>query len=245
MRFLAGFVSLVATLSAFTGCSFLGGADAGRDEMSYRVAAGDTLHEIGEQFGVPADELQRHNGISDPRQLRVGQLLRIPAIGPLDPSSSARIFSHGAQPDSKTAVRMVSITPVKGLIGDLAVPVKSGKQSSQFGWRWSRFHEGADLAARKGTPVLAAHDGTVVLATESWGRYGKVVVIQGQGLMTVYGHNSRNRVDQGDQVSKGEHIADVGSTGDATGPHLHFETRVQDENGAWAAINPLTFYPKK
>ena len=75
-------------------------------------------------------------------------------------------------------------------------------------------------------------------------RSGKVVVVQGEGLMTVYGHNSRNRVDEGEQVSKGDHIADVGATGDATGPHLHFETRVRDENGHWAAINPLTFYPK-
>ncbi len=234
--------AVVATLA--TACSISSKPKAG-GETSHIVVAGDTLHEIGERFGVPATEIQRHNEIVDPRQLQVGQVLRIPSVGPLDLSTSARIFSEPPLTEEpKGSPRMVNITPVKAFIGALGTPVKGAKQTSHFGWRWSRFHEGADLAARQGTPVLAAHDGTAVLVSDSWGRYGKVVVLRGDGILTVYGHNHRNHIEKGAQVFKGDHIADVGATGVATGPHLHFETRVRDENGRWAAINPLTFYPK-
>jgi murein DD-endopeptidase MepM/ murein hydrolase activator NlpD len=61
--------------------------------------------------------------------------------------------------------------------------------------------------------------------------------------MTVYGHNSKNLVSKGDRIDKGDRIAKVGQTGDASGPHLHFETRVMDDNGRYAAVNPMVFYP--
>ena len=69
-------------------------------------------------------------------------------------------------------------------------------------------------------------------------------MIQGDKFLTVYGHNSRIRVNQGDQVTKGEHIADVGSTGRATGPHLHFETRILDPQGRYSAVDPYIFFVK-
>lgn len=241
-RMVARMAPIAVLASLCSGCGLLGPKLNESGEPFHVVVAGDTLHEIGERFAVPAREIQDLNGIADPRQLQVGQVLRIPSMGPLDIRSDAGGSSAAAEP--RASLRMVSITPAKGLVGKLGTPVKGAKQTSHFGWRWSRFHEGADLAAREGTPVFATHDGTVVLVTDSWGRYGKVVVIQGEGIMTVYGHNHRNHVDKGDEVSKGDHIADVGSTGEATGPHLHFETRVRDENGHWAAINPVTFYPK-
>jgi murein DD-endopeptidase MepM/ murein hydrolase activator NlpD len=238
-------ISFLCVVVALGGCSLI--ADQGgdtREEQTYEIRRGDTLHEIGEQYGVSAVDLQRYNDIDDPRTLQVGQLIRIPGVGPLDRAAlrPSSLIAQGPR-QSEGTVRMVSITPVKGYVGNLGVPVKSGKHSSPFGWRWSRFHEGTDLAARKGTPVLAAHDGTVVLVTDSWGRYGKVVVLQGEGLLTVYSHNSRNHVDLGDVVAKGDHIADVGASGDATGPHLHFETRIRDENGHFAAVDPHIFYP--
>lgn len=243
-RFFGRFVPYAVMASVLAGCSLFVPSNSTPKESSHVVVAGDTLHEIGEKFGVSASEIQQHNGIIDPRQLQVGQVLRIPSVGPLDLSSSARIFSSQPPSEPKASLRMVSITPVKSFVGNLGTPVQGAKQTSHFGWRWSRFHEGADLAAREGTPVLAAHDGVVALVSDSWGRYGKVVVLRGNGILTVYGHNSRNHVDKGDYVEKGDYIADVGSTGDTTGPHLHFETRVRDENANWAAVNPLTFYPK-
>jgi murein DD-endopeptidase MepM/ murein hydrolase activator NlpD len=69
-------------------------------------------------------------------------------------------------------------------------------------------------------------------------------VIQGDKLLTAYGHTSGNHVSVGDKVFKGEHIADVGQTGRATGPHLHFETRILDSNGKYAAVDPYIFFVK-
>ena len=234
-------------VTALTGCSLFGQAAKPREDVSYEVVRGDTLSEIGERFGITASDLQRYNSIQDPRQLQVGQVLRIPAVGPIDTQEFRRnpFTKQQTEMNPEVPLRMISMTAAKGFVGNLAVPVEDARHTSNFGWRWRRFHEGADLAARRGTPILAAHDGTVVIVREHWGRYGKVVVIKGDGLVTLYGHNSRNHVEEGDAVSKGDHIADVGDTGDATGPHLHFETRIQDDKGHYAAINPLIFFPKE
>jgi murein DD-endopeptidase MepM/ murein hydrolase activator NlpD len=101
-----------------------------------------------------------------------------------------------------------------------------GTVSSEFGPRWGRQHQGVDIAAGTGTAVGAAADGVVREA--SWrGGYGKAVVIDhGNGVSTLYGHNSELLVRPGDRVQAGQLVAKVGSTGDSTGPHLHFEVVV-------------------
>jgi murein DD-endopeptidase MepM/ murein hydrolase activator NlpD len=144
---------------------------------------------------------------------------------------------------SRGQLRMVSMKPARGYVGQLEFPVEEARYTSRFGWRWSKFHEGIDLAAAEGTPVLAAHDGVVVLASDSWGRFGKVVVVKGEGLLTVYAHNSLNKVSKGAKIRRGQRIAKVGATGDASAPHLHFETRILDEQGRFAAVNPTVFFP--
>jgi murein DD-endopeptidase MepM/ murein hydrolase activator NlpD len=107
----------------------------------------------------------------------------------------------------------------------LAWPAQ-GTVTSGFGYRWGALHAGIDIANSTGTPVRAAKAGTVILA--GWnGGYGNCIVIDhGGGFSTLYGHNSRLRVSEGQRVSQGELIADMGSTGNSTGPHSHFETRV-------------------
>ena len=97
---------------------------------------------------------------------------------------------------------------------------------SPFGARGARAHEGIDLPAPTGTPVLAAADGEVVYAGDGIRGYGNLVVLQHPGdLLTVYAHNSALFVAQGQRVRAGDRIAAVGQTGRATGPHLHFEVR--------------------
>lgn len=112
-------------------------------------------------------------------------------------------------------------------------PVR-GWVTSPFGNRTSpftgvlKFHEGIDIAAQTGTPVMAPADGLVVKAGFSSG-YGNVVEIShGYGIKTVYGHNSRLNVKVGQRVKRGEVISYVGDTGSSTGPHLHYEVRLNN-----------------
>jgi len=230
----------LVVLSWVSGCSFLSKGGGSPRDVTVELQRGDTLFSLSERYGVPAEEIQRYNDIRDPTTLRVGRMVVIPSVGPLN--NGAEGSDSAGQ--SRAQLRMVSIAGVRGYIGALGYPVDAARFSSRFGWRWNKFHEGIDLAAPSGTDIVAAHDGTVVFVSESWSGYGKVVVIKGDRFMTVYGHNSRNLVSRGEKVKKGKVIAEVGATGDASGPHLHFETRVLDENGRFAAVNPLVFYPK-
>ncbi|MDP2211674.1 MAG: peptidoglycan DD-metalloendopeptidase family protein [Candidatus Aquicultor sp.] len=108
----------------------------------------------------------------------------------------------------------------------------SGSITSGYGMRrhpilgYSRMHTGVDFKAAHGSPVYASHSGTVIMAGRMGG-YGKTVVIShGGGLSTLYGHNSQLLVSVGQDVERGDAIANAGSTGLSTGPHLHFEVRV-------------------
>ncbi len=104
-----------------------------------------------------------------------------------------------------------------------------GWVTSGFGYRKSPFtglrekHEGWDIASRAGSPIRATADGVVVVDGREHG-YGKMLEIDhGYGLVTRYGHNSKHRVEVGDRVQRGQVIAEVGSTGRSTGPHVHYE----------------------
>jgi hypothetical protein len=112
-------------------------------------------------------------------------------------------------------------------------PVKDGHLGSNFGWRIDPFtgrtalHTGLDFSAETGTPILAASGG-VVVTQETHPAYGQMVELDhGNGLLTRYAHASRVWVKKGDLVKRGQKIAEVGSTGRSTGPHLHFEVLVQ------------------
>lgn len=107
------------------------------------------------------------------------------------------------------------------------MPVKSSfRYSSPFGFRWGRLHAGVDMAAPSGTPIYAPADGVVIKAGWSSG-YGRLIKIKHDfGIETRYGHLSKIRVSEGERVSRGERIGDMGSTGRSTGPHLHYEVRI-------------------
>jgi murein DD-endopeptidase MepM/ murein hydrolase activator NlpD len=114
-------------------------------------------------------------------------------------------------------------------------------ESSGFGWRDDpirhdrRYHRGTDFRAEPGTAVLAAGDGTVVFAGRQSG-YGNVIYVDhGGGVITRYAHLRRIETKKNMTVTAGERIGQVGSTGRATGPHLHFEIRLDGR-----AVNPVT-----
>ncbi|MFV0294221.1 MAG: DUF5930 domain-containing protein [Paracoccus sp. (in: a-proteobacteria)] len=119
----------------------------------------------------------------------------------------------------------------------LTMPVKSAfRFTSGFGPRWGRAHKGIDLAGPIGTPVMATGDGVVKFAGRQSG-YGNVIIIEhALGTETRFAHLSKIRVKKGQKVSRGSQIGDMGNTGRSTGPHLHYEVRV---NGK--AVNPMSF----
>ncbi len=139
-------------------------------------------------------------------------------------------------------LRRESQEEIQGILNDqrsllaakpLGWPVK-GWLTSSFGMRRDPFngrrkmHEGLDIAARTGTPVIATADGIVSSARTESG-YGKVVTIDhGYGYRTVYGHNSKYNVKVGQRVRRGDRIASVGNTGRSTGSHVHYEVRLND-----------------
>nr|MBA2404005.1 M23 family metallopeptidase [Bdellovibrionales bacterium] len=96
------------------------------------------------------------------------------------------------------------------------------KVSSHFGKRGRRNHDGIDIPAPKGTPIVSVDDGVVVYSDNGIRGYGNMIVIAHRDeIFTVYAHNRSNKVDKGDSVKKGEKIAEIGNTGRSTGPHLH------------------------
>ena len=114
--------------------------------------------------------------------------------------------------------------------GSFVRPVSGYTFTSAFKWRWGRLHSGVDLAVPEGTPVRASDNGKVILAENSGDGYGNYIILDhGNGFKTLYGHNSALCVSVGDIVSQGDLIAYSGSTGNSTGPHLHFEIHLDDE----------------
>lgn len=122
--------------------------------------------------------------------------------------------------------------------GSFIWPLRNDRNvSSKFGTRWGRLHAGIDAGTPVGTPVYAANAGTVVTSGYNNGGYGHYIIINhGGGKTTVYAHLSTRLVEVGDIVEKDQLIAKSGNTGRSTGPHLHFEIRI---NGV--AVNPLNY----
>jgi murein DD-endopeptidase MepM/ murein hydrolase activator NlpD len=131
--------------------------------------------------------------------------------------------------------RIPSIWPVEGEMTD-----GFGVRGNPFGGSAAEFHPGQDIAAPRGTSVFAPADGTVVKADWQSG-YGQTVVIDhGNGLTTRYGHLSKIEVAAGQEIKRGEELGQVGSTGRSTGPHLHYEVRIDD-----VPVSPLHYLPAR
>jgi murein DD-endopeptidase MepM/ murein hydrolase activator NlpD len=129
----------------------------------------------------------------------------------------------------------------------IAFPTAKGTPiTSGFGWRihpikgYRRFHTGIDFGAAMGTPIYAIAPGRVEFAGERGGYGNAVIVNHGGGKSTLYGHASKLYVKEGQQVTRGQIIAAVGSTGMSTAPHLHFEVRINDK-----PVNPHSYLAKQ
>jgi len=207
----------------------------------YIVEYGDTMYSIGNKLGKDYKALAKSNGISKPYIIYVGQRLytdgkHIPASKPNKPNKSSKTrkkskytsFGSVKKHPSATRSTIQLIWPTKGVV------------TSKFGPRKNRMHDGIDIGAKTGTDVVAAAAGKVVYSDSKLSGYGNLIIIRhSKDMFTAYAHNVRNLVHRGDRVVEGQHIADVGATGRATGPHLHFEVR-----RGKTPVDPLKYLPK-
>ncbi len=211
--------ALAALLLLPTACARAPGA-SGRG-LSHVVRPGENLYRIAQHYRVPVSRIQRANRIRDVTALRVGQRLWIPGTSHTTRASTP--LTPPAEVAQRAAARAASAARETHL--RFTWPVR-GRVSSRFGWRWGRRHEGIDIPARAGTPIVAAEAGRVIHSGRGLGAYGNVVIVKHAGdYSTVYAHNRRNLVRRGDFVERGERIAEVGRTGNARGAHVHFEVR--------------------
>lgn len=203
--------------------------------VTYVVKAGDTLWDICTTYKIDVASISDANDLSSPDSLQIGQKIIIPGATELkEVKHSVPATTKPATKQSTTvklASRGISASSISGIW-----PV-SGHLTSPFGMRDGVLHKGIDIGASTGTNVYAFADGKVIFSGWNSGGYGNLVIIShGNGWETYYAHNSKLLVSVGQTVSQGQHIAEVGATGDADGSHCHFEIR---KNGT--PVNPLNY----
>ncbi|MCX7945391.1 MAG: M23 family metallopeptidase [Hydrogenophilus sp.] len=228
----------------------------------HRVAPGETLSQIARRYGLTSETLAQLNGISDPNRIFVGQQLRLrPGTG--GESSGVQVIPVGESPPPPPASAEV---PRGGRVGGgtstAALSPQGGGASSDPStppsattgtqWVWpahgailTKFdgnqHKGIDIGGKVGDPVMAAADGKVSYVGEGIEGFGLMVILQHPGdFVSVYAHNQKTNVKEGDTVKRGQVIAQMGQTGNADRPKLHFQIR-----RAGKALDPETLLPKR
>lgn len=193
---------------------------------SHVVRRGETAWSIAQRYGTSVGEIADANDLHNPNTLRVGQKLRIPAAT-RTPANARHNPWAAHHPKGRSAGPLKLMWPIRGQL------------TSPFGFRNGAHHDGLDIQAPRGTVIVAAESGRVVHSDATLAGYGNTVIIKHAGAFsTVYAHNRRNLVRVGQFVEKGQPIAEVGQTGRATAPHLHFEVR---RDGS--PRNPLEYLP--
>ncbi len=225
-------------------------ADRGRYHGSYTMRSGDSLYSISRSYGVTVAELQRVNGITDPRSVRTGTVLRVPGATTAVAAAERRAPVAGApvvvqsthvptvinrrEPQmaslgggnvSTGAINRAPERP-RSSSDKLRWPVH-GKILTGFGRRGDGTHnDGINLSVPQGTAVHAAERGTVAYAGSELKGYGNLILVRhDNGWVTAYAHNDHLMVKRGDEVERGQVIAKAGRTGSVDQPQLHFELR--------------------
>lgn len=191
------------------------------DGLLHTVKKGDTAASIAKRYQVTPEVVLSFNRLPNAKSVVLGQTLVIPGGKPV-PAPAPRRALANVPPSA----------PIINTGTKLLWPGPGRRITQYFTWR----HSGIDIGLPKGTAVYAAENGVVVESRWSGG-YGNMVLIRhDNGLVTRYGHNSRNLVVPGERVKRGQTIALVGSTGRSTGPHIHFEVIVGGRR-----VNPLSY----
>ena len=207
-----------------------------QDGLSVKAAAGQTLAALAKKYNVPEKSIRMANGLSDKATIKSGQEVFIPGA-----SQTLVVYRSTASGGGKSKKAPPVAKPAAGVSGRFSWPVM-GKVTSPFGWRrhpikrTQIFHAGIDVGLPRHTPIRAAKGGQVIFAGWMNG-YGRTVIIRHDSVYTtLYGHAQSLTVEKGQNVKKGQIVATVGSSGRATGPHCHFEVRINDK-----PTNPMSY----
>jgi murein DD-endopeptidase MepM/ murein hydrolase activator NlpD len=200
------------------------------EQLKDRVdAIEDASRRLAEMSGVTEENVSGERGAGGP--LVVMDEASIAAVEARAVQLEAQLKTYESALREKS--RIPSIWPVEGEMTD-----GFGGRRNPFGGSATEFHPGQDIRAERGTPVVVAANGTVVFAGTQSG-YGQMVeVSHGDGLTTRYAHLSKLEVTVGQEIARGTLVGLVGSTGRSTGPHLHYEVRINGES-----VNPLAYLP--
>lgn len=218
---------IAAAIFFFSGCAGPG--------VYHRVGKGETLWRISKTYGVNIQDVAELNNIRDHTEIKTGSLLFIPGVSRLKKVKPYVPQKPGQEKEADEPEPEGKITVQR----DRFLWPVAGKVISNFGMRNGTRHGGIDIKAVEGTPIKAADNGTVAFEDSDMRGYGKIIIIKHpDGFFTVYAHNRENLVKNGDSVEKGAKIGYVGSTGNASTAHLHFEVR-----DGKVVRNPLFFLP--
>ncbi|MFZ6035669.1 MAG: peptidoglycan DD-metalloendopeptidase family protein [Patescibacteria group bacterium] len=198
--------------------------------VSHQIKSGETLAGIAKEFKADENEIIEFNKLVNASDIEKDQILIIPN-GEIEPPKPTVV------PQPSTGSRLASVnipanSTAAGSPGKLTWPT-SGHNISQY-YKWG--HAGLDITGSYSSPTYAADDGRVTAVGWGSGYGNRIIVDHGNGMTTLYAHHSKMFVQVGDYVSRGQTIGMVGCTGWCTGPHIHFEVRI---NGA--TVNPLSY----
>jgi murein DD-endopeptidase MepM/ murein hydrolase activator NlpD len=196
----------------------------------HTIKSGDTVAALAKKYKASVDEILAYNKLAAAEAIEIDQTITIPggSIEP-PPPQPTRLATTGGSIFGGSAPAAKAVSG-----GGMTWPTVSRHIYQYFTWR----HTGIDIDGSYGGPIYAASAGRVSKSSGGWnGGYGNIVIVDhGGGVQTLYAHNSKNYVQVGAQVSKGQAIAATGSTGRSSGPHLHFEVRVGGRR-----VNPLSY----
>jgi len=194
----------------------------------HKVKNGDTVEKIAKYYSADAEKILESNALPNSSDIKIGEYIIVP-----DGKVPAPVPAPRTTVASRNVVTIPSRTTPVPTSGKMLWPNGCSRISQYFGWR----HTGVDIACPAGTPILAADDGVVTRVQYIETGYGHNVMIDhGDGVVTLYGHMTTIYVKNGETVKRGQEIGLEGSTGRSTGPHLHFEVRI---NGK--IYNPLNY----
>ncbi len=203
----------------------------------HHIREGDTLAAVAQLYNVDRQLVAGYNLLAEDALLTAGQRLVIPGVEAVPALQSGTVTGEVVKEVSLLSLASRGTGTGAGSPPAFHWPLK-GSITSFFGLREGQFHYGLDLAAPYGSEVRAMASGTVEFAGVQRG-YGLMLVLHhGQGWRSLYAHNSRLLVTQGERVLAGQPITLVGSSGNATGPHLHLEIMQDDRK-----LDPLLFLP--